>query len=39
VRKIPQQWGLADGRFTTVWQGRDAATNSDVVIKVRFGAD
>jgi hypothetical protein len=35
VDKIPIKLGLADGRFTTIWQGKDLTNNKDVILKVR----
>jgi hypothetical protein len=34
VKKIPITLGLADGRFTTVWHGKDLTTGKEVVLKV-----
>lgn len=34
VDKIPIRLGLADGRFTTMWHGKDLTNNRDVVLKV-----
>jgi hypothetical protein len=34
VDKIPIKLGLADGRFTTIWQGKDLTNNKDVILKV-----
>jgi hypothetical protein len=34
LTKIPISLGLADGRFTTIWHGKDLSSGKDVVLKV-----
>lgn len=34
VDKIGITLGLAEGRFTTVWKGKDLTNNRDVILKV-----
>lgn len=39
LRKIAPSWGLAEGRFTTVWHGKDLSNNSDVILKCMEAGD